>query len=322
MRITNNMLFRQSLRYINLSYGRIGKTQQNISSGQAILRPSDDPNGTARALRLRTQLNRLEMHLQNVDDISDNLDMTDLALGQIGDIFVQIKDIALNALTDTKSIEDRKAAGSEVTELVAEIHQLANFQSSGRYIFAGDKPWQAPFNVATDPITNREINDGVYQGGANEPAYEIDKGVVVKGALSGMNLFMDSTDLDGKNLFQIVEQIRDSLLDNDIDPDPTDSTTPLDDIRANLTLLDKAFDKVVAARVTVGAIGGRLTRLGGVRDKLESEKLITQEILTNIEGTDIIAASTYLAEQEAVYQAALAVSAKTMQRQNILSYLR
>jgi flagellar hook-associated protein 3 FlgL len=46
MRIANNMMSDRLLANLQRSYGRMATTQEQISTGRRVNRPSDDPTGT------------------------------------------------------------------------------------------------------------------------------------------------------------------------------------------------------------------------------------------------------------------------------------
>ena len=58
-RITSSMIHRGVLADLNEIATKVSRTQLKLSSGKEILRPSDDPFGTGRALGLRTELDGL-----------------------------------------------------------------------------------------------------------------------------------------------------------------------------------------------------------------------------------------------------------------------
>src|SRR5919107_550218 len=65
LRITNQMVSRSVLQDINDISRRLSSTQQKLSSGKEITRPSDDPYGTSRALTLRGDVAAAQQYQRN-----------------------------------------------------------------------------------------------------------------------------------------------------------------------------------------------------------------------------------------------------------------
>ena len=66
-RITNAMVSRQVLSDIQDVAERLSKTQEKLSSGKEITKPSDNPYGTSRALALSNALEGTQQFERNVN---------------------------------------------------------------------------------------------------------------------------------------------------------------------------------------------------------------------------------------------------------------
>ena len=67
MRISTNQLYDQNIRAIMDNQSGLADTQQQLSTGKKINRPSDDPVGTAKVLRMTEELASLEQYQRNTD---------------------------------------------------------------------------------------------------------------------------------------------------------------------------------------------------------------------------------------------------------------
>jgi len=56
MRITQRMMVQQSMLGLEGNQSRLSAVQRRMTTGRAINKPSDDPSGTAAALRIRSEL--------------------------------------------------------------------------------------------------------------------------------------------------------------------------------------------------------------------------------------------------------------------------
>ena len=79
-RITHQMTQRTSLENIQTNLRAMSKLQGQASSLRRIEKPSDDPAGTAQALRLRSESRALSQYDRNASDGASWLNTVDTAL--------------------------------------------------------------------------------------------------------------------------------------------------------------------------------------------------------------------------------------------------
>src|SRR5690554_8173475 len=98
MRVTNQGLLHNYLSNLNRNLTYLSKFQNQLSSGQEVHRPSDDPFGSTRVMSLRNSLAQNKQHLKHIDDSMGGIVMTHTALGNIGDILTRIMELSIQAL--------------------------------------------------------------------------------------------------------------------------------------------------------------------------------------------------------------------------------
>ena len=96
MRVTNRTLLNNYLANLNRNLRRMSKYQDQLSSGKEIRRPSDDPIGATRSMALHTSLNQNKQYLRNIEDSLGWVDITDSALGNMGDIMNRLRTVEAN----------------------------------------------------------------------------------------------------------------------------------------------------------------------------------------------------------------------------------
>ncbi len=112
----------------------------------------------------------------------------------------------------------------------------------------------------------------------------------------------------GKNIFDLLTQIRSHLLHND-----AESLSTVD-----LAELDKALDNVLLYRAVMGS---KANRLEVAMKRMEDKKLYTTDILSKTEDVDLAEEIAKLRTLEYVHQASLAVSAR-IARLSLVDFLR
>ncbi|MDZ7338320.1 MAG: flagellar hook-associated protein FlgL [candidate division KSB1 bacterium] len=151
MRITSRMLVNNLLAHLHRSLQRIDVHQEQIASGNRINRPSDDPAGTAKVLRLRDAIGDNRRFLDNVADGQHWLTVTEAALADSVEIFTQLRSRILQAQNDTLTAEDRRTMSGWVAEYLEQLTQVANRQEQGKYVFAGTHTTTPPY-LLTDEV--------------------------------------------------------------------------------------------------------------------------------------------------------------------------
>lgn len=143
MRVTNTMMANNMMRNLNKNLIKMEYLQQQMSSGKKFTRPSDDPIGVSRSLRLNTEVANMEQYKRNAEDAQSWMDTTEMAINNIVTIMQRANELTVQAVTETNSIDERSAIASEITELRNQLIQIGNTTYAGSYIFSGfktDKP--------------------------------------------------------------------------------------------------------------------------------------------------------------------------------------
>ena len=155
LRVTQNSMNRTQLAGLNGSLSRLQNTQEQLTSGKKLNRPSDDPVGTVSAMRLRGEQRQLEQFGENISDGLSRLRTADDTLTQLSPQLNRIRQLVIAGANDTNGPTERSAYAKEITQIKQGMLQLANSQYAGRPVFAG-----------TANVGNAFAPDGSYQGNA------------------------------------------------------------------------------------------------------------------------------------------------------------
>jgi len=191
----------------------------------------------------------------------------------------------------------------EVRELFDELVHAGNASHLGAYMYAGHKTSKSPFEVVDD--TSNADWPISYVGDSGVNRTEVGPGLTVEMNITGDQVFMG---VGGVNVFKTVRQIERHLTESNV-PELSGS---------DLANLDQAINQVLKFRAE---LGGRGSRLELVISRLESDSVSITELLSKTEDVDLAEAIMRLAEQEVVYQAALAAAARSVQA-GLLQYLK
>jgi flagellar hook-associated protein 3 FlgL len=301
-RITNSMISRSVLNDLNEVSTRLSKTQQRMSSGKQITRPSDDPYGTSRALSLRGDMAGTQQYQRNIGEAEAWQSVTDSALSTITDSVQRARELAIQGASDSAGPAARQAAAAEIDQLIESIKQDANASYGGRFVFSGTATNVSPYAVN---------GADTYAGDSGTVAREIGPGVSVQVNVLGSSLLgQGQASGDGK-LLDTLRNISDHLKSGTVADANTLRTTDLQGLDANL-------DAISQARATVGATTNRLE---SADSRLQQVEESTTKLLSDVEDADM--AQTYVdySTQQSVYQSALKSGANIVQ-QSLLDFLR
>jgi flagellin-like hook-associated protein FlgL len=159
-RISNPIIVNTALRNIQTSLRQLQQTQEILSTGLIIRRPSDDPLGAATAMKLRAEITELKRFVANMDHVDSFVSATEGALGSFNDLLLDLREITVTEANDTSNAVSRRAAAEQVDAVIEQLLQTANADYGGRYLFAGHDTKTVPFS-RTDTGAAYHGDDGL-----------------------------------------------------------------------------------------------------------------------------------------------------------------
>ena len=138
MRVTNNMMLRNTTSNINNNKYSVNSLNNQMSSQKKISRPSEDPVVAIRALRLRSNLSEINQYYEkNIPDADAWLDETETALENMKTILSDIRTQCTYGASDQLKAEDRKTILTQLESLRKQIYSEGNSDYAGRTVFTG-----------------------------------------------------------------------------------------------------------------------------------------------------------------------------------------
>jgi flagellar hook-associated protein 3 FlgL len=180
MRVSTSQIFDQGLTAMLNKQTEVSQAQLQVSTGKKILNPSDDPAASVQMLNLQREFSLTEQYLDNATKAENKQVIEEGALISATDILQRIREIAVQALSDTNGPDERKALAKEVSQLNEQLLSLSNSKdSSGDYLFSG-------FQTNTPPY---ETINGAYQGDEGQRSMKIGAGVTIETNDPGNTVF-------------------------------------------------------------------------------------------------------------------------------------
>src|SRR5512144_571543 len=97
-------------------YATMARTQEQITSGKLINRPSDDAVGAAQARLRRSNLDSLDHHREGANVSTSWLDASETALSHVNDLVQRARELAVSASNGTMSQADRSRVADEIDQ--------------------------------------------------------------------------------------------------------------------------------------------------------------------------------------------------------------
>jgi flagellar hook-associated protein 3 FlgL len=298
-RITTSMVQRSVLADINRVNDRLTRTHEKISSGKEITRPSDDPFNASRALARRESLEATQQLKSNVDDARGWQEITEQALGTITNSMGRVKELLVEAGSDTVDQAGRDGILAEINQIIESVKQEGNASVGGRYVFSGTKTDTPPYQSGAGDA---------FQGNTDPMVRALGPGVALPINVVGSNVLGGGQAAGDGKLLNTLRDIADHLAAGD-----TASLRGTD-----LTRLDQNLNQVLAVRADNGALSNRLEAAGERLDQIEET---TTSQLSEIQDADIAKTLIDFNSQQAAYQAALKAGANIIQP-SLMDFLR
>ena len=175
-RITNSMTSRSVLSDIENVYAQLTTTQNELSSGKQLTKPSDDPFGASRALTYRADIAANKQYQSNVSEMRAWLSTTDTALSSVNDALGRARDLVLQGANGTLSQTELESIATELDQLADSIKSAGNTQYAGSYIFSGSETGTQPFTVG---------GADTYNGNSSAISREIGQSVTMQVNVTG-----------------------------------------------------------------------------------------------------------------------------------------
>ena len=188
MRISTNQIFDLNIRSITDNQRGLTETQQQLTSGKRINKPSDDPVGAAQVVRLTEQLDKLTQYQRNNDLLSSSLEQQEIILRGINSSLNRARVLVIQSGAGFTTNADRKAIGAEVEQIRNEVLDLMNSQNAqGEYIFSGYQSQSQAFEFNPAATGNKVTFSG--DDGTN--TVQLSDSVTVQSSSSGQTIFED-----------------------------------------------------------------------------------------------------------------------------------
>ena len=113
-------------------------TMERLSTGLRINSAKDDAAGLAISSKMTSQIRGLDQAVRNANDAISMIQVAEGAMKEVTNMFQRMRELAIQAISDSNTSNDRAALNNEYKQLSAEIQRIAeNTQWNGTNILDG-----------------------------------------------------------------------------------------------------------------------------------------------------------------------------------------
>ncbi len=206
MRISTLQAFNNGVAGLQRNYANATRTQEQISTGNRILTPADDPVASVRLLQLEQQQNVLSQYNSNLTAAKNSLTQEEVTLNSVNTVLQRVRELAVQAGNGGLSAEDRKSIAAELTEREDELLSLMNTRNArGEYLFSG-------FQGKTQPFVRTGDGTYSYQGDEGQRKLQIASSLNIPISDSGKSIFESVTNAGRLSAGPVVDATGTSTL--------------------------------------------------------------------------------------------------------------
>jgi len=215
MKISTTLYFDRANQQLGDVQGELAKTQEQLSTGKQIVKPSDSPDKASLVTRLESELARQAGYQSTLKTVNTRLQASETVLRNTSDVLVRIKEISIQAASDTLSNADRQSIALEISSLKDQMLSLANTQdTNGNYLFSGSRVGSPAFSKDSKGFV-------VYQGDESRMKVAVGDNRRMNLNMPGSDAFVKVVRDDGKDrkvgvgFFQAIDDLANAVKNSD-----------------------------------------------------------------------------------------------------------
>ena len=290
-RISTSSQHLQSMDSLSATQNRLARLQEQVSSGKAFQRASEDPSAVQSAMKLSSAQKRNAQAALNIDTGLLRLQTSQIQVDSVAENLLRAQSIVRQGQLASTTASERAALAAEIDVILGGLRVAANSRFAGRQLFAGTSAAATAYDAS-----------GNYLGDTNQVLARIDSDSTVRTELNGTEVF----GVGAANAFATLTSISSNLIN-----DPGS-------LAADETALDANVATAVNAQVTIAS---RINQLNGLGQLIADKDVSLTGALSNVQDTDLMKTIMELTLEQTGYQAALQATASVMQP-SLMDFLR
>lgn len=162
LRIATNTTALNAQRQMAITRMNLDKTLERLASGSRINHAGDDAAGLAISENLRAQIRGMRQAKRNAMDGVSLIQVSEGGLNEISNMLIRLRELAIQAASDTIGDSERQFADREFQSLKQEVDRIANVtQFNGNPLLNGKAGiFEIQVGTHNNPILDRVVYNG------------------------------------------------------------------------------------------------------------------------------------------------------------------
>jgi len=294
MRVTNQLITRNSTNRLQLSLQGIDRLREDISSGVRLRKMSDDPVAAGEVVRVGSSMRAIGQFRRNIDIGLLRTQSEEATLDQLSNSITRAVELGISQATSTASAQSRLVVKTEVDLLIKQAVGLGNSKVGDDYLFGGTRAGEAPFRM---PPTAADGFSALTAGGnpvdpSGSIELEIGDGNFITPTHNGTDVFLTTDTLEA------LRALSTALGNNDVAA-----------IGAATDRLNVANGKVQSL---FGTVGARVNEMEAARTNLDAVELSLKAFRADLRDTEVDKAIAELIGKQTLYEAAMGATSRIL----------
>ena len=295
MRLSTNLFYSQNETNISEANSRLYKLQQQLSTGQKLQQPSDDPLAATQIMKFDRVLARTGQFRENIAVSERRLSYEETTISSVVTSLQRVQEIGIRGNSDSLSDNDKQILASELEEILDHLTALMNTQDAqGEYMFAGYRGKTQPY------VLNTAGTAYEYQGDSGARFLDIGENSTIQATDPGSEIFGDS----GDNVLNWILDLKNALASG------TDTSVAAENI-------NRWYEHIVNQQAKLGS---RLRVLESQELNLADLEMFTESTRSQFADTDYYEAISRLSLESTALQAAYQSFGK-VQQMSLFNYV-
>ncbi|SDY71089.1 flagellin N-terminal helical domain-containing protein [Lachnobacterium bovis] len=164
MRINHNLSAVITNNQLKKIEQNLAASTERLSTGYKINKPGDNPAGLAISFRMTSQTKGVSQARDNTSSGISVMQVADGALGEVIAVLQRMRELCVQAASDSNVYEDKLAAQSEIDKLKKEVDRIASdTQYNGKNLLDGSQDIRSYADNADRILISDDVKAGFYK---------------------------------------------------------------------------------------------------------------------------------------------------------------
>ncbi len=307
MRIATYSAYQNTITQLQGRQSDLQKSQEQLTSGKRVAKPSDDPVAAARAERALAAIAKADAHQRALEAARSATQQSESALGDAGELLQQAREGLVEMGNATYTDSERANLAQKLKGLRDQLLSVANRgDGAGSYVFGGQGAASPPFVDGPTGVS--------YQGSAGNTMVASDASLST--SIDGQQAWLQAPAAVAGDpplsIFKVLDTAITSLSTPGIS-----STDVAAAVKTGISDLDTFNNHLLAVRADAGEA---LNRMDQAELRIADGKLASQTEKSNAEDLDLVQALSDFQNRQTGYDAALKAYS-LVQRMSLFNYI-